>query len=164
MRRADFFIISAWLLAFAGILFSQPGTLIGPSNIRPCSNGAMQMTMAQSTPGSPAVNTCVVLDTAAFAITPATPTSPATLTTIRPSVPFPIPTFVYSETPSGAIDGNNRFFTLAANPIAGTVRVYRNGLRLTPGQDYTITSGGPISFVQGLAPQTGDLLLVDYNK
>lgn len=71
--------------------------------------------------------------------------------------------FVWSETPSGSVNGSNTSFVLANTPQAGTVRVHQNGLRLFAGagNDYTI-SGGTITFIT--APATGDTLLVDYVK
>src|SRR3990167_8546159 len=71
-----------------------------------------------------------------------------------------IPT--YSETPSGAINGSNVTFTLAATPDSGTLRLYRNGVRLKAGSgnDYTL-SGGTITMAQ--APESGDVLLADYD-
>jgi hypothetical protein len=73
------------------------------------------------------------------------------------------PTFVFGEVPSGAINGVNTAYTLAATPIAGTVRVYLNGVRQAEGgsNDYTI-SGSTITY--NAAPETGDTLLVDYHS
>ena len=68
---------------------------------------------------------------------------------------------VTEETPSGDINGVNTAYTLANSPVAGTVRVYLNGLRQEAGsgKDYTI-SGTSITFA--VAPETGDILLADY--
>ena len=74
--------------------------------------------------------------------------------------------FVYSETPSGTINGSNVTFTLANTPTSGTVRLYENGQRLTQGAlpaDYTI-SGNTITFNTGLAPTSGSVLQSDYMK
>lgn len=73
--------------------------------------------------------------------------------------------FIFGEAPSGAIDGANAAFTLANAPIAGSVRVYKNGLRQNPGagNDYTI-AGATITFLAGNIPQAGDVLLVDYHR
>lgn len=73
--------------------------------------------------------------------------------------------FVDNEAPSGAINGVNADFTLANTPVAGTVRVFKNGIRQRSGagNDYTI-AGGTITFLAGNLPQTGDILLVDYRK
>ncbi len=70
---------------------------------------------------------------------------------------------ISNETPTGAINGSNVTFTLAFNPIAGTVRVRLNGLGQMAGvgNDYTI-SGAVITY--NSAPLTGDTLLVDYIK
>lgn len=67
----------------------------------------------------------------------------------------------FSEVPSGTINSSNVTFTLANTPVAGSVLLYQNGLRLTVGggNDYTI-SGLTITMLT--APTTGDTLLVDY--
>lgn len=70
-------------------------------------------------------------------------------------------TFTNSETPSGLINGSNVTFTIATTPTSGTLRLYRNGLRLQAGasNDYTL-SGATITMNQ--APESGDVLLADY--
>ncbi len=67
------------------------------------------------------------------------------------------------ETPSGTVNGSNVTFTLANTPVAGTERVYQNGVRLEPGagNDYTISTA-TITFAT--APATGDKVRVDYFK
>lgn len=69
--------------------------------------------------------------------------------------------FVDNEVPSGTINGTNTDFTLASTPVSGSVHVYLNGIRQTPGvgNDYTI-SGTTITFAA--APVSGDALLCDY--
>ena len=80
----------------------------------------------------------------------------------RLSVSIPGVGFVDQETPSGAINGVNAAFTLSQAPSPSTsLAVYRNGLRLTSGVDYTL-SGAMITFVTGLVPQTSDTLLCSY--
>ena len=73
-------------------------------------------------------------------------------------------THVYSEVPSGTINGSNDTFTLAATPASGTLRLYKNGLRQKAGagNDYTLATA-TITFLAGNIPQTGDNLLADYN-
>jgi hypothetical protein len=70
--------------------------------------------------------------------------------------------FVDSETPSGTLDGVNSAFTLSqvASPPS-SVAVYRNGLRMSAGVDYSI-SGSTLSFLNGQTPQAGDILLCFY--
>jgi phage-related tail fiber protein len=72
-------------------------------------------------------------------------------------------TFVDEEIPSGSINSSNTTFTLANTPIAGSVKVYLNGLRqrVGAGNDFTI-SGSTITYLT--APATGDWLVVDYRK
>lgn len=71
--------------------------------------------------------------------------------------------FVDDETPSGSINGSNVTFTLADTPVAGSVKLYLNGLRqkVGAGNDYTI-SGTTITYLT--APLTGDVLTADYRK
>jgi hypothetical protein len=72
-------------------------------------------------------------------------------------------THVYSEVPSGTVNGSNDTFTLAATPAAGTLRLYKNGLRQKAGagNDYTLATN-TITFLAGNIPVTGDNLLADY--
>lgn len=84
------------------------------------------------------------------------------LASYRMSVSIPGVSFVDQETPSGAINGTNLTFTLSQTPNPATsLAVYRNGLRMMSGLDYTL-SGTTITFGTGLAPQTSDTLLCSY--
>lgn len=70
--------------------------------------------------------------------------------------------FVENEVPSGSVNSSNVTFTLANTPVAGSVRLYQNGLLLKGGGvDYSI-SGATITFVS--APITGDYILSNYRK
>lgn len=68
---------------------------------------------------------------------------------------------------TGAINGTtgadgNATFTLRHTPVAGTsVNVYRNGMRLTSGVDYTVASA-TLTMIAPNVPRTGDSLVVDY--
>jgi len=80
----------------------------------------------------------------------------------RVSVSIPGVGFVDSETPSGAVNGVNNFYTLVQAPSpAASLGVYRNGIRQKSGLDYTAAGTG-ITFLGGLVPQTGDVLLCSY--
>lgn len=69
---------------------------------------------------------------------------------------------VFAEVPAGVIDGVNRIFTLTREPVAGTLRVHRNGMRLKLGTDYTLDAN-VITFNAGSStPTVLDLLLADY--
>lgn len=69
-----------------------------------------------------------------------------------------------SEVPAGTIGGGNVVFTLAHNYIAGSTKVYLNGLRQRPGvsNDYIETGSNIITFNN--APIAGDEILCDYLK
>ncbi|MBZ5607421.1 MAG: hypothetical protein LAP38_04120 [Acidobacteriia bacterium] len=71
-------------------------------------------------------------------------------------------TFVDGEVPSGTLDGSNAAFTLssAPNPPA-SLEIFRNGLLLRPGGDYSLSSNA-LTFLAGAAPQPGDALLASY--
>lgn len=72
-------------------------------------------------------------------------------------------TWVYREAPSGLINGSNTSYTLAATPITGTECVHLNGVLQNVGgsNDYTISTN-TITF--GSAPESGDVILVNYAK
>jgi hypothetical protein len=70
--------------------------------------------------------------------------------------------FVDAETPTGTANGINSTFTLANLPNpAGSLAVYRNGLRMHAGADYTL-SLSTITFLSAQLPQSGDALLCSY--
>lgn len=77
------------------------------------------------------------------------------------SVSSPTGTEVPNETPAGVVNGSNATFTLVSAPIAGSLKLYKNGVRQTNPTDFTI-SGLTITFAGGNVPQTGDILLADY--
>ena len=74
-----------------------------------------------------------------------------------------IDTLIVNEIPSGIINSINTDFSIANDPVTGTVSVYLNGLLQTPGtgKDYTI-SGKDITFTK--APRTNSEILVSYAK
>lgn len=67
--------------------------------------------------------------------------------------------YIDDETPTGTINGSNTDFTLAKVPVTGSLKVYRGGARQRVTEDYTF-SGKTITFT--IAPQVGEVLLVDY--
>ncbi len=70
--------------------------------------------------------------------------------------------FVDAEVPAGLINGTNTSFTLANPPSSpATLSLYRNGVLLDQGVDYTV-SGNAITFLSGAVPQFGDTLLAYY--
>jgi len=71
--------------------------------------------------------------------------------------------FIFSETPTGAVNGVNTAFTLANLPVAGTVMVYINGQlqEAGAGNDYTIT-GTSITTLYVLI--AGDKIRAFYQK
>jgi len=83
------------------------------------------------------------------------------LASYRLSVSLPGVGFVDQETPSGVINGVNAAYTLSQTPAPSTsLAVYRNGVRLTPGVDYTAV-GSAITFGP-ILPQTGDTVICSY--
>jgi hypothetical protein len=102
----------------------------------------------------------VTMDPAGFVLD--TTTTPFTLRAVAPAAPAPLPLFIYAETPASAINGTNAAFTLAfaPNPPA-SLQLFRNGLLLAAGGDYTLT-GTAITFAAGAVPQSGDALHASY--
>jgi hypothetical protein len=79
----------------------------------------------------------------------------------RLSVTIPGVGFVDQETPTGTIDGVNGMFATSQTPTPSTsLELYRNGLLLLAGVDYTL-SGTVITFLN-VVPQPGDTLLCSY--
>jgi uncharacterized coiled-coil protein SlyX len=70
--------------------------------------------------------------------------------------------FVDAETPNGTINGTNSAFSLANTPApTSSLSLFRNGLELSQGVDYTL-AGSAITFKTAALPQTGDLLTAFY--
>lgn len=70
--------------------------------------------------------------------------------------------FVDQETPSGAINGVNAAFTLSMTPNPmSSLAVFRNGLRMTAGVDYTL-SGAVLTFAAASKPQLTDTVSCSY--
>lgn len=73
-----------------------------------------------------------------------------------------LPTYMDGETPGGVVDGANAAFTLAAAPLpAASLELFRNGVALSQGSDYTL-SASTITFAAGVAPQPLDKLVAWY--
>lgn len=68
---------------------------------------------------------------------------------------------IFAETPSGAINGTNKVFTLQYTPTASSLELYLNGLLMTQGPDYSL-SGSTITFVS--APSTAISTILAYYK
>ena len=70
--------------------------------------------------------------------------------------------FADGEIPTGSINGTNTVFALTHTPDpAGSLTLYRNGLRMTNGVDYTL-SASTVTFFVTSRPQTGDQLAASY--
>ena len=72
-----------------------------------------------------------------------------------------LPSFVNGEVPTGQINGLNATFTLANSPATSSLLLFRNGLLLKAGVDYTL-NGSTIQFATGSIPQTNDTLSAQY--
>jgi hypothetical protein len=69
---------------------------------------------------------------------------------------------VYNEIPTGLSNGINTIFTTAFTPVSNSQKLYRAGLRMTPGGvDYSM-SATTATFV--IAPASGDNILIDYDR
>jgi hypothetical protein len=71
------------------------------------------------------------------------------------------PTFSDAETPGGTVDGTNTTYTLANTPLGTSLALYRNGLYMIVGSDYTLT-GSTVQFASNEVPQAGDTLIASY--
>jgi hypothetical protein len=71
------------------------------------------------------------------------------------------PAFVDSEIPGGAVNGTNRVFTLQNSPDGNSLMLFRNGIYMLAGLDYTLT-GSTIQFAVVAVPQSGDILVASY--
>ena len=71
------------------------------------------------------------------------------------------PAFVDSEIPGGAANGTNLVFTLQNSPAGSSLMLFRNGIYMLAGSDYTLT-GSTIQFVPAAVPQSGDTLVASY--
>lgn len=69
---------------------------------------------------------------------------------------------VSGQAPTGSVNGSNTAFTTSSNYIAGSLEVYKNGIRLKAGSGNDYTETGTNSFTMATAPLTGAQLLVDY--
>ncbi len=71
------------------------------------------------------------------------------------------PAFVDAEIPGGAVNGANSVFTLQNSPSTGSLMLFRNGLYMLAGLDYTLT-GSTIQFQAASTPRPGDTLAASY--
>lgn len=68
--------------------------------------------------------------------------------------------FVFGETPSGAVNGSNATFTTAQNFVPESVQVFINGVSQTNGVDYT--TSGTTTITLTVSPVSGDYIRVNY--
>ncbi len=73
----------------------------------------------------------------------------------------PAAQFFDAEIPGGIVDGSNTSFSLANPPSGQSLLLFRNGLYMKAGLDYTL-SGQTITFVSGAQPQPQDTLVASY--
>lgn len=69
---------------------------------------------------------------------------------------------VSGQTPTGSINGSNTSFTTSSSFVAGSLAVYKNGVRLKAGVGNDYTESGANTFVMATAPITGTQIVVDY--
>jgi hypothetical protein len=89
-------------------------------------------------------------------------TGDSILASYRLAGSLPGVSFIDGETPAGTIDSVNNIFTLSQSPNpAASLALFRSGLRLKSGADFTV-SGNTVTFVSGHVPQTGDVVQCSY--
>jgi len=69
---------------------------------------------------------------------------------------------VIQETPTPATDGAQVIFTVASAYVAGTLKVFLDGLRQIPTTDFSETT--TTTFTMVVAPDSDEVLRVDYLK
>ncbi len=72
-----------------------------------------------------------------------------------------VPQFFDAETPAGIVDGSNSTFTLANAPSGSSLMLFRNGIYMKGGLDYSL-NGATIQFVPAAIPTPGDTLMASY--
>jgi hypothetical protein len=68
---------------------------------------------------------------------------------------------IQNEVPAGTMNGTNAVFQFAAVPIPSSVQLYKNGIRLAPTLDFTL-SAKTLVLKTAHVPSAGDSLLTDY--
>lgn len=69
----------------------------------------------------------------------------------------------YNEIPMGDIDGNNRIFRLAYQPLSKSLQVFKDGMYMHKGVDYVLNrQEQTITFSEHQIPQEGSVILVNY--
>ncbi|HKD06891.1 MAG TPA: hypothetical protein VKB79_13395 [Bryobacteraceae bacterium] len=72
-----------------------------------------------------------------------------------------VPQFFDAETPAGLVDGSNATFTLSHAPTGSSLMLFRNGVYMKGGFDYSL-NGATIQFVAAAIPMPGDTLMASY--
>jgi hypothetical protein len=72
-----------------------------------------------------------------------------------------VPQFFDAEIPAGLVDGSNSTFTLAHAPSGSSLMLFRNGIYMKGGLDYSL-NGAAIQFVSAAIPTPGDTLMASY--
>jgi hypothetical protein len=139
------------------IVAADASMTIGTDNIAVARDAAGAITLATGIKVN-TDNTTVEINTNALRVKPASIGDTQLSATYQKQA-----NIVTRETPTGLVNGSNTTYTLAATPIAGSERVFLNGILQEPGagNDYTI-SGATITYLT--APVTGDRLRVNYLK
>lgn len=70
----------------------------------------------------------------------------------------------YDYNITGSRDSSNQLYTLRHNYVAGSTRVFVNGVRQTPGALYDYLETGTNTITFNYAPDNGDLITADYIK
>jgi len=155
---------SAALAVFVsvGILVSQTPFFFTPNpqgiSVMPSGQTRLFAPVAPVAPGSTnAIVSPVMLDPMTFELDLGT--SPPTLKA-KPVTPPPS-TVIWSEIPTGPVDGTNRTYVLSRSPIPQSVLVFHQGHLLKLGIHYDL-NGRNIDFRPGWAPFAGSYLLVTY--
>jgi hypothetical protein len=136
----------------ASLLFAQAGTKVATAQVAP-STATLAPAVQVFIPASGF--TLAVFDPAGSVVLDTTTTPP----TIR-AIVVEHPVWIYNEATAVGVTPPATI-TLAKPLVAGTQLVYRNGVRQTPGLDYTV-AGNVITFSAASALAANDNIIVDY--
>ncbi len=68
---------------------------------------------------------------------------------------------IQNEVPAGVMNGTNAVFQFASVPFSSSVQLYKNGIRLAPTIDFTL-SAQTVVLKAAQIPAAGDVMLADY--
>jgi hypothetical protein len=113
-------------------------------------------------PGFVNSRAAVINDSGGIEAAVGNPTNCVTVSSI--SIPCASPVFVDAEAPAGLVNAVNTVFVLSGVPLPpASLHLFRNGIFQSVGVDYTLNVSS-ITFINGVIPQSGDILVASYRQ